>query len=146
MKATILCGISGSGKSSFARENYPDAMVVSADNFFVRPDGTYAFDVARLSEAHATCLRRWIDFLRAGCDVVCDNTNTTTEELAPYVATALAYGADVEVIVLDCPVDVAAARNVHGVPYNVVAAQAARLAKLTPPRFGGAFTRKQVGK
>lgn len=137
MKVVILCGVSGSGKSTLVRKEYKTAVVCSADSYFERVDGEYAFDASKLSEAHGLCLRQFVALVtNPGCDfriteyndvVVVDNTNTTIAEMAPYVALAQAYGHDLEIVTLRCdPVD-AAARGKHGVPLESVIAQSVRL-------------------
>jgi hypothetical protein len=59
--------------------------------------------------------------------VIVDNTNTTIMEVSPYVAVGQAYGHDVEIITVEADVEIAAARNVHGVPANAVRQMARRL-------------------
>ncbi len=62
--------------------------------------------------------------------MIVDNTNTTVAEVAPYAALALAYGYDLEIVILECNPDVASARNVHGVSKKVVLKQMNRLESL----------------
>ena len=103
----ILCGVSGSGKSTMCKDLMDatlDVVKCSADDFFMQ-DGKYIFTPAGLSAAHASCLRRFI----ACCQdcvglILVDNTNTTIMEIAPYAAIALAYGYDLEVIVVDAAI------------------------------------------
>ncbi len=59
MKAIILSGISGAGKSTYIDERYPTAPMCSADTYFTT-DGVYKFDATRLGEVHAQCLRWFI--------------------------------------------------------------------------------------
>jgi energy-coupling factor transporter ATP-binding protein EcfA2 len=114
MKVTILCGISGSGKSTLAKSL--GGVVCSADDYFTLY-GKYDFNPSKLPEAHAWCLRKFVSAVQLGLsDVVVDNTNTTVAEVAPYAALALAYGHELLIKIILCNVDVAAARNVHGVP------------------------------
>ncbi len=139
----ILSGVSGSGKSTYARKlwnalepgNY--CKVVSADDFFMR-DGHYIFDPKRLSDAHGKCFRDFIAALNSNEGfkpeydlVVVDNTNTTVSEVSPYILGAQAYGWDVEILTVMCRTDedvkVCASRNSHGVPSDVVFAQHNRL-------------------
>lgn len=48
----VCCrGLPGSGKSTVARTLAP--VVTEADQFFVRPDGSYGFNPALLGRAHA---------------------------------------------------------------------------------------------
>jgi hypothetical protein len=126
--------------------------VFSADHFFER-SGEYKFNLDFLGDAHNACLKGFLDAVRNTAPtkvyvmrgvpgsgkssyvknvtegIVCDNTNIGVAELAPYVASALAYGHDVTVVRVLCDPAVAAARNVHGVPANVVKAKAEWLAR-----------------
>ena len=138
MKVIILCGISGSGKSTLAgKPGDRVKFVVSADDYFMRDGGYYDFDPALLGEAHADCLRRFVRAIQPGvCSeptptrVVVDNTNTTVAELAPYAALALAYGYELEIVILHCEPSVALQRNVHNVPERTIMGQYCRLLKL----------------
>jgi predicted kinase len=123
----ILSGISGSGKSTYARRNYPGAVVCSADKFpGLYVDGELQF--AKLSDAHNACLREFTVALLEGAPViVVDNTNTTATEIAPYAAMALAFGAKLQILTIECDVEIAHGRNLHNVPRGGVEAQAARL-------------------
>lgn len=81
MKVIILCGVSGSGKSTIAKE-IGSGYVVSADDFFMA-SGEYKFDPTMLPAAHGQCLRDFVGCLQYGCDtIVVDNTNTTMMEVA----------------------------------------------------------------
>lgn len=134
MKVKILCGVSGSGKSTYIANNFPKATVCSADHFFIADNGEYVFDSKKLSEAHAYCLRKFVQHLQApgltGGQVgtlVVDNTNTSMQEVAPYAALANAYGFDTEIIVLQADPVEAHKRNQHCVPLKSVMGQFDRL-------------------
>lgn len=115
-KVIVLSGVSGSGKSTYAKGLANDSayatnghvLIVSADDHFMK-DGQYSFDPSKLSEAHGECFRRFLFALdRAGRDgpggsdtVVVDNTNTTSEEIAPYMLAAQAFGWEAEIRTLD---------------------------------------------
>lgn len=112
--AIILQGQSGSGKSTHAAKAFPDAMVCSADDYFM-VDGEYKFDPAKLGEAHKACLQSWLLALGADLDViVCDNTNTSLWEMSPYIQVAAAMGCEVEVVRCVASAETAAKRNTHG--------------------------------
>jgi len=131
---TILRAISGAGKSRLAQAVTPLAVVCSADDHFM-VDGEYRFDPSQLSEAHGACFRKAVEALQAGVDVVIDNTNTSTAEVAPYVVMGQAYADRVRIIRIDCDPEVAHARNGHGVPLWVVLAMADRLKSEPLPPF-----------
>lgn len=141
MAVILMRGVSGAGKSTWInnlKKTNPGVVVVSADHFFLDSNNNYNFDPAKLSEAHGACLRTFISFALGNPDqtIVVDNTNTTPAECAPYMAIAAAYYHMAEIITLDCPPEVAASRNVHGVPLKTVIAQHERLtrgAKGFPP-------------
>jgi len=136
MKVTILRGIPGSGKSTYCKKNYPNAAWYSADYYFINEKGVYAFDPSKLGEAHGYCLRGVVQHLERhplNMDLVVDNTNTTAVEIAPYAALAQAYGCELEIITIQCMPEVAAARNVHGVPLEGVRRMYAQLIGATLP-------------
>jgi predicted kinase len=142
-KVVILRGVSGSGKSTWAKAQAAKvrrSLVVSADDYFLKPErnGTlrYTFDFSRLTDAHDACLRHFADAMATGVPlVIVDNTNTTVAELAPYVALALAYGYDTELRTFTTPFEVAAARNVHGVSVSACEQQANRMRYAIIPPF-----------
>lgn len=143
-KVTVLSGLSGAGKSTYARELLGDVrpppaigtkcvtfhqkgVVVSADTFFMK-DGIYQFDPSLLGDAHARCFRDFILCLIDGYgQVIVDNTCTTNEEIAPYILGATAFKYEAEIITLKCSMAMALARNVHGVGERAIEAQWVRL-------------------
>lgn len=146
MKVTILCGVSGSGKSTYIEKIQGDKKVFSADSYFMEDGKWYNFDPKNLSKAHAWCLREYtreVSQSDAPCNIVVDNTNTTVSEVAPYAALAQAYGHELEIVIIKPPkrrdaLEKIAGRNVHGVPKHVVEAQYRRLSVLRrslPPRW-----------
>ena len=100
MLATIMIGASGSGKSTWLDNNRPEAIICSADTFFMTDDGEYNFDAKKLGEAHAFSRLVWKEHLSyRKNDVAVDNTNLSIAELAYYFFLAhdnCAY--DVEII------------------------------------------------
>lgn len=136
-KLVVLRGLPGSGKSTYQRSHFPDAVVASADQYFM-VDGEYRFKPALLGEAHGACCRTVIGALQAGAElIVVDNTALSSVEIAPYILLAQAHGYSAEIITLRCDPATAAARNVHGVPAEIilnrmVPAMAAAEASLPP--------------
>ena len=139
----IMSGVSGCGKSTLTSDIImsSDAMsigVYSADTYFMR-SGSYKFDPSNLGEAHGQCFKNFIEALQRGLDlVVVDNTNTTSEEIAPYVLGAQAFGYDVEIITIsvtnDDDLQKCIVRNKHGVLAGGIIAQQQRiLTRQFPP-------------
>lgn len=131
----IMQGISGSGKSTRARDiaRARSADIYSTDDFpgLYGPDGS--FNVSLLGSAHAWCLRSVVGALMQGGNVVVDNTNTTVAEMAPYVALAQAFGYEPRIVRMRCDATTAHARNVHGVPLTAVKRQALNLDRFEIP-------------
>lgn len=136
MLMKILRGVSGSGKSTRAKELIKEcggtSIVCSADQFFVnRETGDYDFDPKKLSQAHSWCRTRAETACELGVDlVVIDNTNTRKWEYEGYLKLAEQFGYDVEVEAVgqldESNLKVYANRNRHGVDLEVVRAQAKR--------------------
>ena len=119
-RLVILRGLPGSGKTTYQRSHLPGAVVASADQYFMVGE-EYRFNPKFLPEAHGACCRVVIDALQAGSPlVVVDNTAISAVEIAPYVLLAQAYGYSAEIITLRCDPAVAAARNRHQVPADVI--------------------------
>jgi predicted kinase len=149
MNVVILQGISGSGKSTYAKTVFPQAKVVSADHYFMKRKGrkeVYEFDYGKLSEAHAACMRTFIGYVEIavknetigpGDDtIVVDNTNCSTLECCPYIAVGQAFEAKVRIIRVKCELGVAlkrAKKGPHKSPPEVVAKQYAQLLQFYPP-------------
>lgn len=134
----VMSGCSGSGKSTLAKEyaekSYVEtgsaSAIVSADDYFLN-NGIYAFDPGKLSLAHGSCFGEFILALQQKVLlVIVDNTNTTVEEISPYMLGATAFGYSARIVTLD-PSDSFfarySARNAHNVNADVIANQAKRI-------------------
>lgn len=143
MSVLVLQGVSGSGKSTYAKwrekqrhEAAEFCTIVSADEFFMK-DGVYQFDATKLPQAHAQCLRRFVEIVSRSTDretlLIVDNTNTSVAEIAPYMALAAAYGHEAVILRFDVDPRKAAARNTHGVPAPGVDAQYTRMVRQELP-------------
>lgn len=126
----IVRGCSGSGKTTFIEENYPDAVVCSADDFFEEMamlNGTsYAeeFQPWLLSRAHQFC---WGTFIHAVAVmgeklVAVDNTNICGWEFENFetLAKALGYDVHIKIMPMNEPAEVYHKRNKHGVPLEAI--------------------------
>ena len=118
-KLTIMRGVSGSGKSTWA-ESQPNALVVSRDRIraamFGSNDQDYYQcdkDVLRAKEDLVTSIQdaSIASGLRAGMHVIVDNTNVRPKYIKSIVDIGFKAGAEVEVKVIDVPVSVALQRN-----------------------------------
>jgi predicted kinase len=123
MIVQILRGIPGSGKSTWARScaSSIGATICSAD-YFHMIDGEYMYNRDNAGAAHTSCVRAYLDCMKAGeTSIIVDNTNTLAHEIAPYVALAKVYAYDFEIV--EFPVDLVTAydRQTHDVPYGTVA-------------------------
>ncbi|MCI0440624.1 MAG: ATP-binding protein [Chloroflexi bacterium] len=128
MKALILRGIPGAGKTHLLREgiNHKNVFAVSADDYFIHYDSTvmrevYKFDRAKAGEAHAECFRRYLDAVssyptgakeRPQKLIVVSNTNIKSYEIAPYMLAAQAYTIDAAIFTILTEPEVCIQRNV----------------------------------
>lgn len=127
----IMQGLSGSGKTTLAQANFPNATVVSADRFFEQGPLEYHFMPSLLGKAHAWCMSNFIHALgRGDSTIIVDNTNTERWEWQNYVKLAELLGYKWGVIDMsegDKSTDEElTARNVHGVPLEVIERQRER--------------------
>lgn len=125
MNVILMSGISGAGKDTYIKNRFGDhdPIICSADTFFEK-DGSYVFNPSLLPQAHGECLRKFIQncelayadehkYDNENRNLVVNNTNLSSEELAPYVAIAQAYGHPIELVTVHCQPHIAAARSLH---------------------------------
>jgi len=123
----LMQGASGSGKSTVAKELavVHNAVVYSTDDIFAET-GTYIFNPKLLGINHRKNLDRTVEALKAGKNVIVDNTNTQRWECKPYVEAAIQLGHEVKFV--RCEGNY---KNVHGVPDDKVKQMRNRLEELT---------------
>ncbi|XP_029458515.1 NEDD4-binding protein 2-like 1 isoform X1 [Rhinatrema bivittatum] len=84
----LLRGLPGSGKTTLARQlkrDFPNAPILSTDDFFITEDGTYAFNQDFLEEAHKWNQKRAKKAMKRGkSPIIIDNTNIQAWEMKPY--------------------------------------------------------------
>lgn len=136
-KLVIMVGISGSGKSTRAKEIAAKATaenltsgIFSTDNYFVH-EGKYLFQPSRLGQFHKMNQAAVAEAMKYGMNcVIVDNTNLTKWERKTYSDIADSAGYTTEVVVVggfspaDC--QIYAARNAHGVPLTSILKMAQR--------------------
>lgn len=121
-KAYIMRGVSGSGKSTKAKELAGSiGKIHSTDEYFMK-DGVYKFDPRFLGPNHKRNLAAFKDSLNRNVPiVVCDNTNSRHWEYKEYIEAAQNHGYEVEIVQMPHPDPVVAAkRNLHKVPETTI--------------------------
>lgn len=126
-KLTIMRGISGSGKSTKAREiasKDKNAVIISRDDLRFITFGRYTdVDEDYITEIEFAAIR---SALSLGKHVISDNTHIAHRYVNQKVALAWEYDAAVEIVEVTAPLDVAQARNAartRVVPENVIEKQ-----------------------
>jgi len=117
---TIVRGLPGSGKSSFAGFVWDDYAICEADKFFYDLDGNYNFDSSKLKQAHEWCRNEVENRMKQNDenpqyypDIVVSNTFTQEWEMQPYFDLAEKYGYRVFSIIVE---NRHGNKNIHGVP------------------------------
>ena len=102
MKLTIIRGIPGSGKSTYAEvlAKETDATICEADQYFVNDKGVYEFDATQLGKAHDACKAKFDAAVCAGRPVIVSNTCGEEWEMQYYVDRAELHGIVIEIISL----------------------------------------------
>lgn len=131
----IMRGLSGSGKSTFARQIVEECKLIgiesgiaSADAYFKCVHGN-AFRPESLAEAHLYCFTAACHMIDSGVHVVIiDNTNIKRKDFHDYVEYAKARGYDVREQVVGEFTDTAILeyfyRNAHNCPLHTIMRQA----------------------
>ncbi len=99
----IVRGISGSGKSTFAKTLVTkDYCHKEADMFFIDRDGNYNFKPSQIKDAHKWCQEEMNFLMRLEhSPVVVSNTFTQEWEMDPYFEMAKEYGYKIFTIVVE---------------------------------------------
>jgi predicted kinase len=117
---TLVRGLPGSGKSTFANTITNEFSVCEADKFFVGEDGVYRFDATKLNVAHKWCKEQVEIRMKDNQineqfypHIVVSNTFTQEWEMDEYVKLAEKYGYMVFTIIVE---NRHGGVNQHGVP------------------------------
>src|SRR5262249_33726858 len=103
------------GASIVSADTYPGLYARRVDDL----GGPLVFRAALLGKAHGMCFKDAIHRVGLRYSVVVDNTNLTTQEIAPYILLAQAYNATPKIIRMECDPERAFARQTHGVPRRI---------------------------
>jgi predicted kinase len=105
---TLVRGLPGSGKSTFANFIWDEYAICEADKFFYDKEGNYNFDATKLSAAHKWC-RDQVEIRMKDNEVnpqyypeiVVSNTFTEGWEMEEYFKLAEKYGYTVFTIIVE---------------------------------------------
>jgi uridine kinase len=126
--AIVIKGVSGSGKSTFARtlaSMNSSHVICEADSYFVDKDGNYNFDASKLGAAHHYCKTKFEAALAANTQlVICANTNTQQRDYKFYLDKAKEYGYTTHVVVVERHLNTT---SIHNVPQETLDRQVANL-------------------
>lgn len=100
VEVILLCGLPGSGKSTWCLEQLQESHVVVSKD---RMPGSSRKQARQDREIRAA--------IAIGRPVVVDNTNLTRAARAPVIQIAVEFGVACRAVVLTTPLDVALARN-----------------------------------
>ena len=123
-KLTLIRGIPGSGKTTFAN-TLTASVVVEADQYFIDKDGAYQYENHRIKEAHNWCQLETKRLLKAGHNVAVANTFVKNWEMKFYKSLADDMELAFEVVEMK-----GSYQNVHGVPDAIVKRMASQFESL----------------
>ena len=117
---TLVRGLPGSGKSTFANFVWNDYAICEADKFFYDKEGHYNFDASKLKQAHEWCRNEVETRMKDNeanpqyyPEIVVSNTFTQEWEMEAYYELAKKYNYLVISIIVE---NRHGGKNVHGVP------------------------------
>jgi hypothetical protein len=130
----IYRGLPGSGKNFDIERRFTSGewegggtVVCCTDDYWIQKYGEYCFKREEASQAHGWCFRAAIDCVLKRLQepdyadrLVINNTNVRQAEYTPYSMIANAYDLSLRIIEVHCDLETALARNVHGVPKEVM--------------------------
>lgn len=125
----LIRGVSGSGKSTFARmlADNLNCNYWEADMYFNDPKtGEYKFNPSWIGQAHGWCFEHFRQDLDSGNNVIVSNTFTTEQDMERYIDNAHANGYNVVSLVVE---NRHGNKSVHGVPEATLQRQETLLRK-----------------
>jgi len=113
MKLTIVRGLPGSGKSTYAKKL--GCLHLEADMFHYY-DGEYQFSLVNHSRSHEICQKMVDTAMSANVmHIVVSNTFTLLHDLQPYFDMAKSNGYDIEIIRMESNYG-----SIHNVPSDII--------------------------
>jgi len=97
LELVLIRGLPGSGKTTMAKEQFPDHIHCEADQYFTDEHGNFNFDPKFIEVAHEACFNKANDALGIGKSVVVSNQFRLLKEMKSYVTLADCYGAELKV-------------------------------------------------
>lgn len=142
MRIVVLVGLPGSGKSNYLQQRGVTGLSSDAIRKWLTDDETdqtihdRVFQTIRYLLRHRLQLRRPVTYI--------DATSLTPQDRAPYIAIGKSYGAEIEAVYFDVPLEVCRARNAarHRVVPDEALVQLS--ARLVPPTLSEGFDRVTV--
>lgn len=114
----IIRGLPGSGKSTYAKTNYPSYAHVEADQYFIDLHGFYDYRKTDIIPAHNWCYSKVKDLLSKGLNVVVSNTFTRLDFITRYIS-----------IPVDFDVSIVEMLNNYGSIHNVPESEMKKMKK-----------------
>lgn len=97
---TLIRGLPGSGKTTYAKQHYPEDRHYETDMYFTNANGKYEFDQTKLGKAHNWCIFKTSCCLWRGDNVVVSNTFSREWEMMPYLLKAREHKHTIKLIEL----------------------------------------------
>ena len=129
-RVVMMCGLPGTGKDTYIREQYPDCVMISLDD--IRSE--YGIpSVGNQTEVVSIAKRRMKGLLRKKLNFVFDATNITQDIRSKYISLWMSYKAYVSIVFLETGWEENIRRNLardDSVPLSVIENM---ISKLIPP-------------
>lgn len=113
---TIIRGLPGSGKTTYAYNNYKNTIILEADMLCIQ-NGNYIFEANKIKEHHNSIHNIVEIVLSNNSDCIITGTLTRKWEIEPYIKLANKYNQKYQIIKL-----IANYNTIHNVPIETIKA------------------------